>query len=73
MASNDSKTVRIINTSHQIISLQVSRIGGDFFKDQQQLHLSPNKDLQIDEKYLVSEQVNNLKERGLLKVIVTNQ
>lgn len=68
-ATKDSAIIRIINTSNQTISLQVSIVGGDFFKDQQQLHLQPSKDLQIDEKYLVSEQVNNLKERGLLKVI----
>lgn len=70
MAFNDSRMIRIINTSKQVISLQVSSVGGDFFKDQQQIHLNPNKDIQLDEKYLVSEQVNNLKERGLLKVII---
>lgn len=55
-----------------MIPLHVSSVGGDFFKDQQQIQLYPNKDIQLDEKYLVSEQVNNLKERGLLKVIVTS-
>ncbi len=70
MASSDSNVIRIINISSQMIPLQVSTVGGDFFKDQQQIQLYPNKDIQLDEKYLVSEQVNNLKERGLLKVIV---
>lgn len=73
MASSDSNIIRIINTSKQMIPLQVSTVGGDFFKDQQQIHLYPSKDIQLDEKYLVSEQVNNLKERGLLKVITQHQ
>ena len=71
MASSDSKFVRIINVSNQLISVQVSAVNGDFYKDQQQIQLAPGKNVQLDEKYLVSEQVNNLRERGLLKVITS--
>lgn len=67
--AGDSKLIRIINISRQTIPIQVSAVNGDFYKDQQQIQLAAGKDIQLDEKYLVSEQVNNLKERGLLKVV----
>ena len=71
MAAVDVKLVRIINVSNQMIPIQVSAVNGDFYKDQQQIHLAPSKSIQLDEKYLVSEQVNNLRERGLLKVVTS--
>lgn len=71
MAAVDTKLVRIINVSNQMIPIQVSAVNGDFYKDQQQIQLAPSKSIQLDEKYLVSEQVNNLRERGLLKVVTS--
>jgi len=71
MAAVDTKLVRIINVSNQLIPIQVSAVNGDFYKDQQQIQLAPGKNVQLDEKYLVSEQVNNLRERGLLKVVTS--
>ncbi len=71
--SSESKLLRICNVSNQMVSLQVSAAGRDFYRDQQQIHLQRNKDIQIESKYLVTDQIENLRQRGILKIISQNQ
>lgn len=68
--AQESKLLRICNVSNQMVSLQVSSLGKDFYKNQQQIHLQKNKDIQIEDKYLVMDQIQNLKQRGLLRIVV---
>jgi hypothetical protein len=67
--SRERKTIRIINSSSQMIPIQLTAEGEDFFRGQQQMQLMPGKDVLIDEMYLINGQVDNLRERGLLKLI----
>ena len=66
--SKDTMSVRITNTSNQMIPIQLSAEGEDFYRGQQQVQLKGGQSIMIDEKYLVTGQVTNLQSRGLLKL-----
>jgi hypothetical protein len=67
--TNEHNPIRIINCSNQMIPVQLSAEGEDFFRGQQQIQLQSGKDVLIDEKYLIKGQAENLQQRGLLKLI----
>jgi hypothetical protein len=66
----DREIIRIFNTSNQLISIQLTVAGVDFFRGQQQIHLNPNNHIEVDTKYLIDGQVENLKMKGLLKTSI---
>jgi hypothetical protein len=66
--SVESEILNIMNVSEQTISIQLSAVGVDFYKGQQQAHLAPGKSISIDSKYLINGQVDNLRSRSMLKV-----
>lgn len=68
--SQNKEILRITNISNQLISVQLSAIGVDFYRGQQQVHIKPNKHIEVDSKYLINGQVENLKSKSLLKVSV---
>ena len=67
--TKERNPIRIINCSNQMIPIQLSAEGEDFFRGQQQIQLRSGKDVLIDEKYLIKGQTENLQQRGLLKLI----
>lgn len=71
--TKEKRTIRIINQSRQMIPIQLTAEGEDFFRGQQQIQLMSGKDILIDEKYLINGQVENLRQRGLLKLIKQNE
>jgi len=68
MAKHKTHVVRIYNDSSQMIALQVRAPGGDFFKNEQQVRLSPGQDALLPKSFLLNDQVKNLVARGMLKV-----
>lgn len=67
--TKERNPIRIINCSNQMIAIQLTAEGEDFFRGQQQIQLQSGKDVLIDEKYLIRGQAENLQQRGLLKLI----
>lgn len=68
--SQDREILRITNISNQLISIQLSVAGVDFYRGQQQVHIKSNRHIEVDSKYLINGQVENLRSRSLLKVSV---
>lgn len=67
--NREQNPVRIVNISNQMIPLQLSAEGEDFFRGQQQIQLKSGHDVMVDEKYLIRGQTENLAQRGMLKLI----
>jgi len=67
--TKERNPVRIINVSRQMIPIQLTAEGEDFFRGQQQIQLHAGQDVLVDEKYLIKGQTENLAQRGLLKLI----
>lgn len=67
--TRDRNPIRIINTSNQTIPIQLSAEGEDFYRGQQQIQLGRGQNILVDEKYLIEGQVDNLAQRGMLKLI----
>jgi hypothetical protein len=64
---DEYKEVTLHNCSAQMLSLQLSETGADFYQ-QQQAHLQSGKTLSIPTRYLLAPQVNNLMARGMLRL-----
>lgn len=64
---DEQEDVVIHNISKQMVSLQLTEEGADFYK-QQQAHLSPGKFVTLPSKYILKSQVNNLAARRFLKI-----
>jgi len=62
-------TVRILNISQQIISLQVKKPGGDFFVHEQQVRLNPNQHVLLPKNHLNESQIGNLRKSRMIRVI----
>ena len=67
--TKERNPIRIINCSNQMIPIQLSAEGEDFFRGQQQIQLGRGQDVLVDRKYLIDGQVDNLQQRGLLRLI----
>lgn len=61
--------VRIYNNSKQVIPIHINPPGGDFFLNEQQVHLRPSKSVMLPKDHLRWEQISNLSARGILRVI----
>ena len=73
MARQKSHVVRIYNNSRQLISLQVRSPGSDFYTNEQQVRIQPNHDVLLPKSHLRDDQINNLKARGLIKVVYDSE
>lgn len=73
MAREKSQTIRIYNASKQMIPLQLRAPGGDFFTNEQQVRIMPGKDVLLPKSHLRSEQVDNLRRRGMIKVVYDSE
>lgn len=68
MAKKKTHTIRIHNTSKQMIPLQVKPPAGDFYLHEQQVRLYPNKDVVLPKDHVLEEQITNLKAKAMIKV-----
>jgi len=67
---DEQEEVTVYNKSGQLISLQLSDVGADFYQ-QQQAHLMANKTMTIPTKYLNINQINNLLMKGFLLLVAS--
>lgn len=68
MAKKKTHTIRIYNSSKQMIPLQVKPPAGDFYLHEQQVRLYPNKEVTLPKDHVLEEQITNLKAKSFIKV-----
>jgi len=73
MAKNKTRVVRVYNSSKQMIPLQVRIPGSGFFAGESQVRLDPGQDALLPYDHLLSDQIENLKRRGMLKIMYDSQ
>lgn len=73
MAKNKTRIVRIYNNSRQMIPLQVRVPGSEFYSGESQVRIDPGKDVLLPFNHLRVDQIENLKRRGMIKVIYDSQ
>ncbi len=73
MAKQKSHVVRIYNNSKQMIPIQLSAPGGDFYTSEQQVRLVPKADVQLPKSHLRMEQIENLQKKGLIRVVYDSE
>lgn len=73
MSKQKSHVIRVYNCSRQLISLQVRTPGSDFYTNEQQVRIASNRDALLPKSHLRMEQINNLKARGLIKVVYDSE
>ena len=64
-----SRVVRIYNCSKQMIGVQVKPPGADFYTSEAQVRLAPGQDTLLPYSHLRWEQIENLQQRGMLKIL----
>jgi len=64
-----STDVVITNRSRQMIPLQVRPPKGDFFYEEHQVRLNPNKSVTLPKTYLNWAQIENCRGRGDISII----
>ena len=69
MARAKSESIRIYNSSKQMIPIQVRSPKGDFYASEQQIRLLPGKDVLLPKSHIMQEQVDNLAKRRMIRVI----
>jgi hypothetical protein len=73
MTKMKSHTIRVYNSGKQQLALQMRAPNSDFFSNEQQVRLSPGQDAELPKSHVRMEQINNLKARGLLKVLYDSE
>lgn len=73
MAKSKTRVVRLYNSSKQMIPLQVRAPGSEFYTGESQVRLDPGKDVSLPYDHLRHEQIDNLKRRGMIKVLYDSQ
>jgi len=68
MENGKLQFVRIYNCSKQMIPLQLRSPGSDFFANEQQVRIAPNKDVVLPKSHLLEDQITNLQQRRMIKV-----
>lgn len=62
------ETIKIYNASSQMIPLQLREAGANFFHEMQ-VRLMPKQQVELPKSYIMEEQINNLKARGILRLV----
>lgn len=65
----NTKFITVMNTSKQMIPLQVKQPGADFFVAERQVRIRPGKSVQLPADYLMDAQIDNLRSRKDIQVI----
>ena len=73
MSKKNTHVVRLLNTSHQLLRLQVKPPEGDFYLHEQQVCLRPGQDAMLPKDHLRLEQIKNLQARGVLRVVYDSE
>lgn len=73
MSKKRTHTVRLLNTSQQLIKLQVKPPDGDFYLHEQQVSLRSGQDVLLPKDHLRPEQIKNLQARGALKMVYDSE
>lgn len=73
MAKSKTRVVRLYNNSKQMIPLQVRAPGSEFYTGESQVRLDPGKDVLLPYTHLRQDQVENLKRRGMIKILYDSQ
>jgi len=68
-----TRVVRLYNSSKQMIPLQVRAPGSEFYTGETQVRLDPGKDVLLPYGHLREDQINNLKRRGMIKILHDSQ
>lgn len=71
--STKSHVVTVYNCSKQLISLQVRAPGSDFYTNEQQVRIPAGRSAQLPKAYLRSDQLGNLKARGMIKIVYDSE
>ena len=66
-------TQRLLNSSRQLVKIQVKPPQGDFYLHEQQVSLRPGQSTLLPKDHLRPEQIHNLQARGVLKVIYDSE
>ena len=73
MTKSKTRVVRLYNNSKQMIPLQVRAPGSEFYTGESQVRLDPGKDVILPYSHLRQEQIDNLKRRGMLRILYDSQ
>ena len=69
MAKNKKTSVRVYNSSNQMIPLQVRVPNTDFYTNEQQIRILPGSSVLLPKDHMMEDQLKNLKSRGMIKVL----
>lgn len=67
-----SDTIKVYNCSKQVIALQARHPGADFYTEQQ-IRISPNKQVSLIKSHVNQSQIENLQSKRLIKVIYDSE
>jgi len=70
MADN---TIKVYNTSGQLIRLQLRPPGGEFYSTEQQVGISPGQVVSLPKSHVLKEQIENLQRRQMLQVLYDSE
>jgi len=73
MAKSKTRVVRVYNNSKQMIPLQVRIPGSEFYTGESQVRIDPGKDALVPFDHLRADQIENLKKRGMIKILYDSQ
>ena len=73
MAKSKTRVVRIYNNSKQMIPLQVRIPGSEFYTGESQVRLDPGSEALLPFDHLRADQIENLKRRGMIKILYDSQ
>jgi len=68
-----ANTIKIYNTSSQLIRLQLRPPGGEFYSTEQQVAIAPGQVVSLPKSHVLQEQVENLQRRQMLRVLYDSE
>jgi hypothetical protein len=68
-----ANTIKIYNTSSQLIRLQLRPPGGEFYSTEQQVGIAPGQVVSLPKSHVLQEQVENLQRRQMLRVLYDSE
>ena len=70
MADN---TIKVYNTSAQLIRLQLRPPGGEFYSTEQQVGINPGQVVTLPASHVLREQIENLQRRQMLQILFDSE
>jgi hypothetical protein len=69
----DDPAITIYNNTNNIVQIQIREPGKDFYVSEQTIRIPPKKSYRARADYFNSHQLQNLKERGEIKVLMDTE